>query len=146
MPMANHWLNCLAVVILHALVRRGRAIIEVIADLVTPEDLWRNHPRANVPAPIAENKAVKTVFVRSPIFARWHENRPSGRSDRAPENERMDPGAVQHCRIRHLPRTFFHDNTGDSAACEEHGYKRTRENFGSHRSGFGNKQGSCEAF
>src|SRR4030081_2268159 len=79
MPMMRHRLHRLAVIGLEAIGRR-RAIVEVIADAITREDLRRHQPRADLAAVIAQHKAIKAGFLRGPVFARRNEDRPTRRS------------------------------------------------------------------
>ena len=133
MSMMRNWLHGLAVLRLHAIARCGGAINKVIAHLVAREDFWRNHPRADVAATVAQDKAVEAAFLGRPVFARRNQNRPPRRSGRSAENERVNAGTIENGGVRHLPRTFFHHLTGQRTAGEEHGHKRTRENIGTHK-------------
>jgi hypothetical protein len=115
-------------------------IIEIIADPVAREDLWRDHPRTDVSAAVAQDETVKAAFLRRPVFARRNHDGPPGSSSGSAKNERVDSGAIEDRGVRQLARTFFDHDTGDGASGQEHGEKRNGEKFGAHENWVSEKE------
>ena len=125
--MMDHRLDALAV--LRRPFDRGRAIIEVVANAITREHLWRDESRANVPALITQQEFVGAGFVRFPIFLRRNENRFARRSFRTAKNKRVNALPIHDLHVGQLPGLFFHDDSAENGTSTGESEQRRREKF-----------------
>ena len=134
-PMMRDRLDRL--IVLGLVVARGRRpIAEIVAHAVTPKDLRRDQPRADVAAVVAQNKAVKAGLLRRPVRFRRNEDRPARSSGRSPKDKRMDALAAEHLDIRHLPRLLLHHDRAPRASDESCSQEQTGKEFGAHKTWF----------
>ena len=108
-----------------------KRIVEVIADVVTSENLRCHQLGTNIPVPITKHELVGAARLCPKLGIGNRDGRtrsPGG----AAEGEGIDTFCADHSRVRPLPRTSFDDDAFDRATVQQNGNDDARKN-GTHR-------------